>query len=193
VKRTHIYVRPGEEFTKCVGCHEDRAAGEPVPTNLNPIAASLPATDLNLTPDQWTIINYENDIGPIVEAKCAVCHYTTYRTREVEDANGFVVSSVTDTIPGPGNLDLSDVLELDMMEGTEFPRGYLNLSGEPMEESANVVSPAVPRRSALIDAVMGVDSHASTGKHPDPAGPYALNDAEIRLFNLWVLLGAQYR
>jgi hypothetical protein len=62
-----------------------------------------------------------------------------------------------------------------------------------MEESANVVSPAFPRRSVLVDAVMGVDSHASTGKHPDPAGPYALSDAEIRLFNLWVLLGAQYR
>jgi hypothetical protein len=193
VKRTHIYVRPGEEFTKCTGCHEDRAEGEPVPTNPNPLAANVAATNLNLTPDQWTIINYENDIGPIVEAKCAACHYTTYRSRTIEDANGFAVATVTDTIPGPGNLDLSDIMEEDMMMGTEFPRGYLNLSGEPMEGSANPVNPAFPRRSTLIDAVMGVDSHAATGRHPEPAGPYALTDEEIRLFNLWVLLGAQYR
>ena len=39
--------------------------------------------------------------------------------------------------------------------------------------------------------MLGLDSHAGS-PHPDPAGPYALTDGEKRLFNLWVLLGAQY-
>ena len=30
VNRTHLYVRPGETFDKCVGCHEDRGAAGPV-------------------------------------------------------------------------------------------------------------------------------------------------------------------
>ena len=42
-------------------------------------------------------------------------------------------------------------------------------------------------------AVFGVDSRVAQGPHPDPAGPSALTPAEQELFNLWVLLGAQYR
>src|SRR5439155_22809541 len=76
VKRTHLYVRPGEEFAKCVGCHEDRRAGGPVPTNPNPMAASHAPFDLNLPPSSFTIINYESTIGPIVAAKCVTCHQT---------------------------------------------------------------------------------------------------------------------
>ena len=103
------------------------------------------------------------------------------------------MTSVPDSTPAPGNLDLSNVLEqADEMMGT-FPRGYLNLSGEPMEGVSNVVSPAFPRQSVLVDAVLGLDSRAAAGPHPDPAGSYALTDAEKRLFNLWVLLGAQYK
>jgi len=67
----------------------------------------------------------------------------------------------------------------------------VNLSGEPEDTVPNYVRPAFPRRSALVDAVLGLDSHAGA-PHPDPAGPYALTAAEKRLFNLWVLLGAQY-
>jgi len=195
VKRTHLWVRPGEEFTKCVGCHEDRSSGEPVPTNPNPIAASQPATDLNVAPANWTVIDYENDIGPIVEAKCAGCHFTTYVERtETQIINGVPTEvTVVDTIAAPGNLDLSSVLEEPEMGMGTFPRGYLNLSGEPMDGSANPVNPAFPRRSTLIDAVLGVDSRAATGPHPDPGGPSALTDAEKELFNFWVLLGAQYR
>ena len=29
VKRTHLYVRPGEEFDRCIGCHEDRTPRRP--------------------------------------------------------------------------------------------------------------------------------------------------------------------
>ncbi|NNE44085.1 MAG: hypothetical protein HKN12_07735, partial [Gemmatimonadetes bacterium] len=170
-KRTHIYVRPGEQFVKCVGCHEDRSAGEPLVTNPNPMAASLPPTDLNVPPDQWEIINYVDDIGPIVEQKCAGCHYTSYFQRHEYLVEGGVQTqvSVTDSIAPPANLDLSDRLELGGEMMAEFPRGYLNLSGEPMEGSNNVVVPVFPRRSVLIDAVLGLDTHAATGPHPDPA------------------------
>jgi len=74
-----------------------------------------------------------------------------------------------------------------------FPRAYVNLSGEPEEGKPNYVQPAFPRRSALVDAILGVDGRAAVGPHPDPAGPYALTDQEKELINLWVLVGAQYR
>jgi hypothetical protein len=194
VKRTHIYVRPGEEFTKCTGCHEDRTLGEPVPTNPNPYAAAQPATDLNLPPDQWTIINYENDIGPVVEAKCAACHFTSYVERaDTTFVDGVPqILAVIDTIAPPANLDLTaepDTVDMDQV----FPRGYVNLSGESMDGTPNVVVPPFPRRSIAVDAILGLGDHASTGPHPDPAGPYALTAEEKRSFNLWVLLGAQYK
>ncbi len=182
VKRTHIYVRPGETFT-CFGCHEDRERGEPVPTNPNPIAATLPATDLNLAENQWDIINFEDDIGPIVAAKCASCH--------VETVTIPPPPAPPDTTFAPGNLPLT----AELIEGGEmmglFPRAYVNLSGEPEEGKPNYVDPAFSRRSELIDALLGVGSRAGVGPHP--SGPDALTDQEKRLFNLWVTLGAQYR
>jgi hypothetical protein len=191
-KRTHIYVRPGETFT-CTGCHEDRTFGEPHPTNPDPIADTLPATDLNVPSDQWEIINYRDDIGPIVEAKCAPCHYTRYHERTVsliDDSGAIIQQTVVDTVLAPAELPLDS----ELIEGGEmmalFPRGYVNLSGEPEDEVPNYVRPAFPRRSVLIDAVLGLDSHAGS---PHPDGPYALTDAEKRLFNMWVLLGAQYK
>jgi hypothetical protein len=54
-----------------------------------------------------------------------------------------------------------------------------------------VVTPAFPRRSLLIDYVLGLGSQASKGAHP--IGENALTSEERELFNLWVLLGAQYR
>jgi hypothetical protein len=193
VKRTWLYVRPGEEFTNCFGCHENRTSGEPVATNPNPLAASAPATDLNLDPSQYTIINYEDDIGPIVAAKCADCHHATIHERNeiVLDGNG-VPSTITvsDTIPAPANLDLSAEIDTTEMNVT-FPRGYLSLSGEMEGDGPQVVEPGFPRRSPLIDAILGLGDHASSGSHP--SGSEALTDAEKELFNLWVLLGAQYR
>jgi hypothetical protein len=195
VKRTHIYVRPGETFT-CFGCHEDRVTNAPVPTNPNPIAGTLPATNMNIPEDQWTIINYSSDIGPIVEAKCAGCHIERVFERTVQsiDGNGVpFVTTVPETIQAPANLPLtSELIEAREMRN-EFPRAYVNLSGEPEEGKPNYVEPAFSRRSELIDALLGVGSRAAVGPHPDPSGPYALTDAEKRLFNLWVLLGAQYR
>ncbi len=188
VKRTHIYVRPGEVFDKCTGCHEDRVAGGPFPTNPNPMAAMMPAHDLDLPPAQWQIIDYEKTIGPIVEAKCVTCHYPTYTTRQVQLPDSSWVT-VTDTTAAPGDLDLTAVPDTTM-EMRIFPRAYVNLSGESMT-GPNVTVPAFPRRSKLIDYVMGLGSHAGMGSHP--AGADSLTLEEQRMFNLWVLLGAQYK
>jgi len=174
VKRTHLYVRPGEEFNKCVGCHEDRAAGGPVVTNPTPMAGMLPAHDLNVPSANWQIINYQQTIGPVVAAKCVSCHYAGVAT-----------------VPGAGTtLDLSAVLDTTMMNRV-FPRGYINLSGEGMIAAHQVVDPAFPRRSLLIDYVLGLGTRA--GQPPHPTGAGALTAEERRQFNLWVLLGAQYR
>jgi len=173
VKRTHLYVRPGEEFNRCFGCHEDRVAGGPNPTNPNPMAALYPAHDLNLPPSQYQIINYEQTIGPIIAAKCVSCHQPT-------------ISGV-DTTAAAGNLDLTAVSDTTMM-GRVFPRGYVNLSGESMSMSTQEVDPAFPRHSRLIDYVLGLGSRAGQGSHPGTLTP-----EERRQFNLWVLLGAQYK
>ena len=78
-----------------------------------------------------------------------------------------------------------------MREMQIFPRGYVNLSGESETMDHQVVVPAFPRRSLLIDYVMGVGSRDGMPSHPD--GAQALTPAEIELFNYWVLLGAQYK
>ncbi len=173
VKRTHIAVRPGEEFNQCVGCHEDRRPGGLVATNPNPAAAMMPAHDLNIPLAQAQIISWQTDIGDIVADKCVSCH--------VSPAPG---------TPPPGDLDLSAVPDTARMNRI-FPRGYISLSGESMDMDEQVVDPGFPRRSKLIDYVLGVGSRAGMGSHP--TGPDSLTAQERRKFNLWVLLGAQYR
>ena len=172
VKRTHLYVRPGEEFDRCVGCHEDRAAGGPVPTNPNPTAALFPAHDLNVPRANWQVINYETTIGPVIAAKCVSCH-------QPQGGN-----------PPAGDLDLTAVPDTTM-EGRIFPRGYVNLSGESMNMTSQVVRPPFPRQSRLIDYTEGLGSRAGQGFHP--TGLDALTPEERRQIKLWVMLGAQYR
>lgn len=172
VKRTHIYVRPGERFENCIGCHENRVAGGDPPTNPNPMAATHEPFDLNVPRAQFRTIQYQDRIGPIVVAKCVSCH-----------------QPVGDT-PAPGGLDLTAVPDT-AMEMRVFPRGYINLSGESRKLEHQVVRPGFPRQSRLIDYVLGLGSRAGQGTHP--AGPDSLTAEEKRDFNLWVLLGAQYR
>jgi len=175
VKRTHLYVRPGETFDQCTGCHEDRVPGGPAPTNPNPMAAMLPAHDLNVPAANFMVINYESDIGPIVNAKCVSCHQPV------------IVGSDTTLA---GNLDLTSVPDTVRMNRI-FPRGYVNLSGEGMGSGPQVTVPAFPRRSRLVDYVLGAGSRSGMGSHP--AGADSLTAVERRKFNLWVLLGAQYK
>jgi hydrazine synthase alpha subunit-like protein/WD40 repeat protein len=174
VKRTHLYVRPGEEFTRCVGCHEDRRAGGPVPTNPNPMAAMYPAHDLDIPAANFTVINWESTIGPIVAAKCVSCHQPTVPGVDTTSA---------------GKLDLTSVPDTTMMMRI-FPRGYINLSGESKMATQEVVPP-FPRRSKLIDVVLGLGSRSGVGPHP--TGADSLTAREKRLFNYWVTLGAQYK
>lgn len=188
VKRTWLYVRPGEEFNQCVGCHEDRHAGGPTPTNPNPMAASLPPTDLNIPSSQFTVINYETDIAPIVASKCVVCHFPTYVERDSLVLPDSTWVTVTDTIPPPGDLDLTAVPDTTMMNRV-FPRGYISLSGESEDMDEQVTVPAFPRRSKLIDYVMGLGDQTTS----HPGNQYALTEQEKTTFNYWVLLGAQYK
>jgi hypothetical protein len=189
VKRTHLYVRPGEQFNRCTGCHEDRVPGGNQPTNPNPTAAMFAAHDLDVPASSFTVINYEQNIGPVVAAKCVTCHYPTYNQRQVQLPDSSW-TTVTDTIPPPGNLDLTAVPDTVRMNRI-FPRGYVSLSGETMGMGPSVVDPAFPRRSRLVDYVLGLGSRAGQGSHP--AGPDSLTAQEKRQFNLWVLLGAQYK
>ncbi len=175
VKRMHIYLRPGEHENRCIGCHVERTATEHV-TNPDPMAAHFPPFDLNIPRRDFTIINYEQTIGPIVAAKCLSCHQPTY--------------SGPDTIPAAGNLDLTSVPDTVRFNRV-FPRGYANLSGEAPRTTRQVVTPAFPRRSILIDYLLGLGSRAGAGPHP--TGPDSLTAKEKRAFNLWVMLGAQYK
>jgi hypothetical protein len=77
------------------------------------------------------------------------------------------------------------------MNEAVFPRAYTNLSGESEMMDTQMVRPAFPRRSTLVDAVLGVDSWDGRGAHP--SGAEALTESEKRKFNFWVLLGAQYK
>ena len=190
VKRTWLYVRPGEVFDRCTGCHEDRGGAEAAATNPNPMAATVEPTDLNIPEASRTIINFENDIAPILATKCQHCHLETYNVYEEQQPDGSFVT-VTDTIPPPGDLDLTDVPDTLMMDMAIFPRGYINLSGEAEDMDRQVVRPAFPRRSLLIDYMLSLGSRSGMPAHPE--GVDALTDQEKDLFNYWVLLGAQYK
>jgi hypothetical protein len=189
VKRSWMYVRPGEEVVNCQGCHQDRLVNQTLVTNPNPTAATLPPTDLNLDPAQYTYINYRDHIGPVVASNCVTCHFPTYTPRDTLSLPDSTWVTVIDTIPPPGGLDLTAVPDTTM-EGQIFPRGYVNLSGESEMGPRNVVRPAFPRRSPLIDYMLGVGEAAAQGPHPQSM---PLTPQQQEMFNLWVLLGAQYR
>jgi hypothetical protein len=189
-KRTWMYMRPGEEISKCNGCHQDRLVNQTLVTNPNPIAAAQVPTDLNITPANYTYINYRNNIGSIIEAKCASCHMETYVQRDTIIPPDTTAVTVTDTIPPPGGLDLTAVPDTLMMTNQIFPRAYVNLSGESETSPRQAVVPAFPRRSPLVDYVMGVGERAGQGPHPAST---PLTPAEQELITFWVMLGAQYR
>jgi hypothetical protein len=119
-------------------------------------------------------------------AETPTVHFSGYG----RETGHFEISAPGDTLWAPAGLDLSatpDTLEM----GEIFPRGYVSLSGESEQMEAQVVTPAFPRRSVLIDATEGLGDWEGAGAHPD--GANALTDRERELFRLWVLLGAQYR
>ncbi len=198
VKRTWIYVRPGETVDQCTGCHTDRGFVDIEAADTTPIAATREPTDLNISPENYTYINYRDQISPIVERNCAGCHLETYVERDsleitLNDSLGVLDSlwlTVTDTLAPPGSLDLTSVLDTIGQRMQVFPRAYINLSGGNTMGGNSVTVPPFPRRSLLIDYVLGLGVAADKGAHP---GDHVLTDQEKELFNLWVTLGAQYR
>ena len=52
-----------------------------------------------------------------------------------------------------------------------------------------MTDPGFPRRSTLIDYVLGLGERG----RPAPGGEHADRRPSSAMFNLWVLLGAQYR
>ncbi len=191
-KRTWIYTRPGEDTDECTGCHKDRGLAEELITNPNPYALTQDPSDLNVAPEDYTYITYEDDIAPIVETKCASCHYTSIRVRtggEFGSDDLIGGTAMADTIPAPGGLDLSADPDTTS-RGRIFPRGYINLSGDSEMNDRQVVRPAFPRRSILIDYIMGLGEAEEAGPHPQSD---VLTPEEVETITLWVALGAQYR
>jgi hypothetical protein len=190
VKRTWLSVRPGEHFDKCFGCHEDRTSGEPEAPANPPMARQAPPTDMTqLARADYQQITWTDNIGQIIDRKCVSCHSQGASPPDIDSPPAAVVGD----FPRPaGGLDLaSDVMVPGMEMRGMFPRGYVNLSGESEELESQVVVPAFPRRSRLVDWVLGVGERAGQGPHP--TGSDALTERERELINLWVLLGAQYR
>ncbi len=162
-KRNWIYVRPGENFEACTGCHGPRGKK----SNPNPIAATKEPTDLVVPIEKREVIAFQNAIAPIIEAKCVSCH------------GGATPAA---------NLDLS--LQPAGTEGNDrYPVAYRNL----LSSSRNprlVVAP-FSRRSFLADKLLGVGR--AQGQGPHPKAPNALTPDELRKFLHWIDLGAQYR
>jgi hypothetical protein len=100
--------------------------------------------------------------------------------------------TVVDTIPAPGLLDLRAIADTTEM-GRVFPLAYVSLAGDGDEQEGtrSFITPAFPRRSLLIDTILGLEERAAGGPHP--SGELTLTEAEKESFLLWVLLGGQYR
>ena len=161
VKRNWVTVRPGEQFGKCTGCHGPRGEDS---GNPNPIAATLPPTDLNVPESQREDVSFSAAIESIVAAKCESCH------SGASPAKGLNLSLAKTS----GNEMFSIAYE-SLMNGSDFVR-------EPFS-----------RNSRLIDILLGIGENPGTVRHPDPNGPNALTDDDIRKFINWIDLGGQYR
>jgi hypothetical protein len=179
-KRNWIYARPGEQFTRCAGCHGDRGT----PGSTNTLALARAATDLDVPVGSREVVNFETTLQPVVTAKCTGCHQPTYVWSDS--------TAKYDTLAAPGNLDLRMVAVRDSAMNFDFPQAYISLAGgsEGMMAS-NVVTPGFSRRSPLVDWLLGLGSRAGQPAHPE--GPQALTEAEKRQFKIWVDLGAQYK
>lgn len=179
-KRNWIYARPGEQFLSCAGCHADRG----IAGDVNTQAMQRPPTDLNVPVAQREIINFEQTLQGIVEAKCTSCHQPTPVWQDS--------TTVSDTLPPPGGIDLRMIAVTDTVEMHTFPLAYFVLSGGMDGMNGNSLTrPGFSRRSLLIDKLRGLGAHQ--GQAPHPQGAEALSAEELRLFTTWVDLGAQYR
>lgn len=134
VKRNWVTVRPGEQFEKCTGCHGPRGQSS---GNPNPIAATLPPTDLNVPESQRIDVSFGTAIEPIIAAKCESCH---------SGANP----------AGSLNLSLSKSSEEPL-----FSIAYMNLMNH-----GDLVREPFSRNSELIDKLLGIEEFQGAGRHP---------------------------
>ncbi len=161
VKRNWVTVRPGEIIAGCPGCHGPRGKHSEV---TNPIAATLPPTDLNISENLREDVSFSFAIEPIIADKCATsgCH------------------------AGTAPADSLDLTLIKSIEEPLFSNAYMNLM-----EGRNLVREPFSRRSRLINKLIGLEPFEGAGKHP--GGAEALTDDELRKFINWIDLGAQYR
>lgn len=160
IKRSWLYVRPGERLENCTGCHGPRGSK----SNPNPIAATMPPTNLNVAAAQRQDFSFQKTIEPIIQAKCLSCH----------DGSS----------PAAG-------LNLGLAKVGEFSAAYESLmSNARPTELVEVSRPPFSRNSHLINVLLGVGSRQGAGKHPGEAS--ALTPEEIKKFITWIDLGGQY-
>ncbi len=182
-QRTWVYARPGERRTNCFGCHAPR---DGLPTNENPIALSVEPTDLVVPVAERRVVNFADQVGPIVQTKCTPCHVPTIVPAAAR--NPGQASAEPDTLPPPAGLDLR--MEVDPTVDERFAIAYVSLVGTEMTSGSEAVRVPFSRQSPLIDRLMA----PGTTAHPadeDPA--YALSPPEIEMFIKWIDLGGQYR
>jgi hypothetical protein len=158
-----IYSGPGDRSPRA-GCHDDRGRE----ANENTLAMARAATFLNTPVASREVINFRDQLQPIVAAKCMGCHQPTFNM-VMRDS-----MAVVDTIAAAGNLDLRMDAVTDTVMNVDFPRAYASLVGsmEVNMDAPGVLDPGFSRRSTLIDWVRGLvhvpDNGASGGRqHAD--------------------------
>jgi hypothetical protein len=68
-----------------------------------------------------------------------------------------------------------------------------SIAYESLMNGSDFVREPFSRNSRLIDILLGIGENPGTVRHPDPNGPNALTDDDIRKFMNWIDLGGQYR
>ncbi|HTQ57071.1 MAG TPA: hypothetical protein VMI94_21530 [Bryobacteraceae bacterium] len=159
-----------KEQRGCIGCHED---GERTPENAMAHALTHPAAMLMLPPERRRIVDFERDIAPILQQKCATaaCHSGT----------------VQPTLTGAGE---------------RFSKAYEELlRKDPQFDTFRYVTPGTARTSPLVWALLGRNTsepwdHPWRGVRPKtmpPAGAAPLTANEKRAIFEWIDLGAHYQ
>jgi hypothetical protein len=164
IKRSWLYVRPGEKITNCTGCHGPRGQK----SNPNPIALNQTPTDLVVPVAQREVIAFQNAIEPIIAKKCLPCH------DGVSPAAALGLSLARTT-------DFSVAYE-NLMNTTRNNKDMVDVNSVPFS-----------RNSYLVDVLLGVGVRKTQGKKAHPDSANALTKDELRKFITWIDLGGQYR